>query len=237
MVKTNTIYLGIIGLLVIALILRGCGDKPVIVDHYNYVTDTTYSSRQYKELFKQIAGLEEKLSKTPPKEIIYYPTPDPSNVIIEKIPDSLLVYIVDLKNENDSLRIVISDKYIKNYPRADKLIDFKLTQEAFDITSLDIKGDIKTGNYPLYLDTYDYYWKENSLHHIKRDKPNKIKIPNQWDQLYVNAGYDFIVQSPTLKIDYSKTFGRFRVGTTGQIYIEENPNLRADIVLGYRLLK
>jgi len=115
MQKRDLFYIVIIGVLALILILKGCGNKDNKVgDIYNYTTDTIYTNKKYQTLFDKIKGLEEKVTKTPPKQIIIYDTPDPKEVIVEKIPDSILVYI---KRLEDSIRIAISDKYIKNYPQ------------------------------------------------------------------------------------------------------------------------
>ena len=72
-------------------------------------------------------------SKTPPTVIYNYTTETSGTV--EKIPDSIIVILDSLKE-----RIAISDNYIKNFPKNDKLIDFTLDDKNLDITTLSIDG-------------------------------------------------------------------------------------------------
>lgn len=239
MQKHNYFYLVIIGVLATMIMLKDCkGREPVQVDvKYQYETDTTWMKEHYRKFTDRVKDLEAKLEKTPPKEIRYYPTPNPDNVTIEKIPDSLLVFIRDLKNENDSLRVVISDKYIKNFPMADKLIDFRLTQDSLDITSLSIAGETRQQNYPLYLGLFEYYWEDNTLHHKKRDNPLTPSKGTPWNQLYIEGGYGFFNEAAEIGLDYSKAFGKFRIRLNTNITLEKNPQLFGTAKLGYRLFE
>lgn len=238
MEKNTNIYIVIIGLLLLVIILKDCtARRPVVIDNkYNYTTDTVYSKKQYEDMVKRIKGLEKILRETPPKKVVYYPVDNPGSTIIEKIPDSLLVYITDLTRENDSLRVAISDKYIKNYPTASKLINFKLTLDNMDITTLDINGQLAEANYPLYLNQYEYYWVDNTLKHNEVPQ-KKVKTPNQWNQLYFNGGYDFLNNKPLIGVDYYKTFYKFRLGAEANITVEPDPQLRTQLKLGYRLFR
>lgn len=236
MQKSHNLYLAIIALLILVLAIRECRHRPEVIDHYNYTTDTTYSKKVYEEMVTRLKGIEKQLVKTPPKEVIYYPVDNLKEVVIEKIPDSILVYIRDINNENDSLRIAITDKYIKHYPTADKLIDFKLASKQMDITTLNIKGELKEATYPLYLDQYEYYWVDNNLSH-RRVKQKAESSAGQWNQLYFNVGYEFMTNRPEIGIDYNKTFGKFRVRLATDITLEENPDLKGRVILGYRLFR
>ena len=236
MQKRDLFYIVIIGVLVLILILKGCGNKDNKVgDIYNYTTDTTYTNKKYQTLFDKINGLEEKVTKTPPKQINIYDTPDSKEVIVEKIPDSILVYIKGLK---DSLRIALSDKYIKNYPLSNKLIDFKLTHDEFNITTLTTSGIIKEEKTPLLLNKFNYYWNENNLYREERDRQYSERDPNTWNQLYINGGYDLFHRAPKVGLDYSLKLGRFRFMVEGNTTFQpSNIRLEGLAKIGYRLLQ
>lgn len=239
MQKSHFFLLAIIGILVIILMVTNCnGDQDKDLKNTNvyntYTTDTTFNKKAYQSLVNRINDLNKKWEATPPKQIIYYTTPDPKTVVIEKVPDSVLIYIGELEE-----RIAISDKYLKNWPMADKLIDFKLDKNNFDITTLNIMGETKTQEFPLYLNEYDYYWDENTFNHIRRDKPFIVESKgNRWNQLYIEGGYDFIHGSPILGLDYSLPIGRFKVSAQTFILMAWDSNqLYGTAKLGYRLFK
>lgn len=238
MQKSSIFLLAIIGLLVLILMVERCGDKPEPINEnvYNtYTTDTTHFNRAYRTLLEEVKGLEERLEETPPTEVRYYTTPNPEMVTIEKIPDSILVYIGELE---ERLEIAISDKYIKNYPNADKLVDFQLTRDLFDITTLTIAGETKESRTPLYLDQYNYYWDNNTLYHERREKPYTPPNQNVWNQLYIEPGYDLLHQAPRLGLEYDVKMGRFKISTeTYTLFHTNGTQLYGNAKLGYRLLK
>lgn len=233
MKNSHTFYLAIIGLLALALLTRGSGKVTHKQDVYNtYETDTTFSKKVYKDIVSRIDGLEKKLEETPPREIIYYPS-DPEEMIIEKIPDSILVYIGELEE-----KVAISDDYIKNFPRAHKLVDFRMTREKLDITTVALDGQVSQRNYPLALNEYDYYWANNSLKHIDSDSPYKETKWGGLKDLYLNIGYEFLQGAPLLGVDYQLKYNGFKLSTQASSIINpEGIKLRGDIKLGYRLFK
>lgn len=233
----HNIYIAIIGLLVLVLALRECEHRPPVIDHYHYITDTIYSTEPYDKVMEKLMAMEKTLKKTPPKEVIYYPVDNPVEVEVEKIPDSLLVYIKNINAENDSLRIAISDKYIKNYPTANKLIDFKLELDRLEMTTLNIKGDLAKASYPLYLTDYEYYWMDNELRHREIKKKKVKELGQNWNNLYFDIGYSTMFDgTPFTGLEYQKEFSRIRVAVTTELLIMNNPQLRADVKVGYRLL-
>jgi len=236
MQRRDLFYIVIIGILAIILSITQCGRKGESEpDIYNYTTDTTYASKQYKKLFDRLEDLEEEVTKTPPRDVIYFPTPDPEEVTIEKVPDSILVYIEELE---DSLRIAISDKFIKNYPTSSKLIDFELGHGEFNITTLNTNGETKSETTPLDLHVYQYFWNDNNLFRKEREKPYQPDKTNVWNQLYLNGGYDFFNQAPKAGLDYSIKLGRFRLmGEANTLFYPGDLKLEGTVKLGYRLLK
>lgn len=236
MQKRDYIYLGIITILGIVVLVQGFNKKTQNIPNntYNYKTDTTYLKKEYKELREEIKTLKKGLEgmvKTPPKNIYYYNTTQVTNPI-DKIPDSL-VYIVPKTNE----KIVIADNYIKNFPKADKLIDFTLTREQLVMGLVDISGVVKQKDWPIYLDRYDYYWYGNSLHNIKREKEYKYSDPDIWKKLYINAGYDYIQQRAQVGIDYGVEIGRFKIQAGANLTIDKIPEMYGTTTIHYRLFK
>lgn len=236
MYKKDKYYLIIISILVITLIIfKGCEKPQQPINHYTYTTDTLYHAKKYEALLTKFSSVQKdlkKLKETPPKTINYYTTPNPETITIEKVPDSLILYIEDLKE-----KIAISDKYIKNYPKNDKLIDFQLTRDSLDIATLTIKGDTKKQTFPMYLDNYNYFWAENRLLRKDRKSIYKYKDPNKWNQLFFKVGYDLLYFSPNLGLDYHIDLGRFRLQAESNMLIISETPFTFNINLGYRLLK
>lgn len=234
--KKDIFYIACIGVLAIALVYTYTGEPKINkVKDYVYKTDTIYSNQKFEEVIKRLDKLEKvQLEKTPPKEIIYYPNnPDSlDKVIIEKIPDSLVVYISQLEKS-----LAIADNYIKNYPSADKLIDFQLSFDNLDISTVDIQGNKKKQDFPLYLDRYNYIWSENELNKYTRKSKITLNNNDTWKKLYFYTGYDYIHSSPKFEMDYQVDFGRFRIKVDSDLLIQTNPELNGSIGLGYRLIK
>ena len=134
--------------------------------------------------------------------------------------------------------VKISDKYIKNYPTADKLIDFELNKNLLDITSLNIEGNTKRQKYPLDLNKFNYYWYNNTLNYEIRDKPYVEPTKNIWNQLYINGGFDLLNQAPKAGLDYSLRLKRFRIQTEAStLFLPTGAKLYGEVTLGYRLLR
>lgn len=211
----------------------GNGDKPNII--YNYTTDTIFIKKTFSQLKKDIDSLNleiRDLKKTPPKQIITYKPENPQNVVIEKIPDSVLVLLDSLKT-----RVAISDNFFKLYPNSSKLLYMELQKENLSLTTLNIEGKIKQKEYPLDLDYYKYIYDENQLNHYRKSNIEKERPKTRFDQLYINGGYDYILSEPMFGVDYQIIFRRLKLQTQINSTLNENPKLRADILLGYRLFK
>lgn len=227
----------IIGIIIIILLIltlvKGNNKSPISIDNpYTYLPDTIYVDSDYSKEIQELRDKVSDLIKTPPKVIYHYDKPNNTTTKIEKVPDSIILYIGELQK-----RLAISDQYLKNYPENHKLIDISLFRENMDITTLAIDGSLKKEQYPLYLDHYEYYWVDNELRHKKRDKPYVYTDPDKWKQLYINSGYDFITQSPNLEVDYSLLFKRFKLSAEAGAFINQDPTFYSKITLGYRLLK
>lgn len=225
-------YIAIIGILAIVIMVNRCTEKPKPEKHYVYETEIKYSDEPFKKIEDRLKGLENKIKETPPTNITYYPSPNTETTIIEKIPDSLLVYISELEKQ-----ITISDNYIKQFPQADKLIDFTLGIDSLNLSLLGIGGNLRQESYPLYLTKYNYYWKDNKLYHKDREKQTTLtKKSNTWNQLYLTGGYEFLYKKPTIGLDYSVKIGRFRLSAEMDLYWVTRPEYLGSLKVGYRLL-
>lgn len=207
----------------------------MIPDPYNYVTDTIVIGKEYtEELEKQVAELKKEnqvLREAPPKTIKEYITPDPEYIDVEKIPDSIILYIRDLET-----RIAISDKYLKNFPQAPKLISFNLDLNQLSLSLLTIEGNTFENTYPLYLETYDYMWYDNKLHYYETSRNNNLSTQKRRiSDLIVYLDYRFLDKTPKLELEYSVNLNRFRLRTsTNYNFTEINP-FEIQAGLGYRL--
>lgn len=234
--NSHIFYLAIIGLLVLALLMRG-GEKVTHKQdiYQTYTTDTIFSKKVYQDILSRIDGLEEKLKETPPKEVIYYPEYDTIEkpVIVERVPDSILLYIGALKE-----KISISDKFFKNFPKAHKLVDFQLTRENFNVSTVDLGGNVIQRKYPLALNEYDYYWANNTLRHLEAEDPYSPSKWGSFNELYLNLGYEVIQSAPLLGVDYQLRYSKFKLSTqANSIITPDGIKLRGDVKLGYRLFK
>ena len=145
--KNLTPYLIItILVLIILLMLKDCKGKPDTETEYVYKTDSLYKDKYFK--------LKEEFDKkTPPKTVTIWKQSPPKIIIdsIKYVPGEILVYIEGLK---ETLRI--KEDYIKLYPHNDKLLEFNLTRDKLDITTLNTDAQIITKEYPLFLNKYKY---------------------------------------------------------------------------------
>lgn len=222
----------IIAVLLIAVLLNDCsGDDvpktPQIV--YDYKTDTIYKNTEYKEKYEQALKEVEKWKSAPPKTIIKWKEPDLRDVIIEKVPDSILVYINGLKET-----IAIKDNYIKMLPKNPKLVDLALTRDTLGLNLLNIDGRVTSYIYPIYLDRFDYKWLEGDLKYTRTSTKTTKTKSNNFKNLYFNAGYDFIRQSPQIDAEYYINVGRFKIEANAGLQTQD---VNANVKLGYRLLK
>lgn len=227
-------YIIAISVLAIMLIAKTCkGDlqkqsQSDVINNYNYKTDTLKLNETLQEI-RDFKIMYKKYSSTPPKLVTYYNSTNPSNVSIQKIPDSLLV-ILDSLNK----RLYISDKYIKNYPEASKLINFNLSKNNLDITTLNTDGTLFKKDYPLSFTEYKYAWYNNELHHIE-NKDKEPKIKNRLNQFYMNGGYEPLMGKPLIGAEYFLILNRFKLEGNTNFTIDTEPQLRAELKLGYRL--
>lgn len=229
----DTFFVITIIILVIVLMFKSCNDKTEAVTKtrnlYKYKTDTVYVNSEYKDKYQNLVKYYSRKGKqTPPKTITVWKTLNPENILIEKVPDSILV-IIDSLNQ----MLAISDAYIKNFPKNDKLVNFGLKLDSLNITTINIEGETKTKDYPLYLDRFGYQWYDNELHHY--DVKQKGKLKNKFNQFYINGGYDFLYQKPTIGLEYFMILGKFKLGANSNLILQPETKINLGLNLGYRL--
>ena len=221
--------------LLIIVVINDCSKpriplEPEIV--YNYETDTVYSDRGYEEKYLEAIKEVDRWKTAPPKTIIKWKEPDLSNIDLQKLPDSLLVIIGELR---DSIRI--ADNYIKYLPKNPKLIDINLTKDTLGLNLLNIDGRVTSYIYPIYLERFNYKWLEGDLKYTSTThKTTKVK-ENRFNNLFVNGGYEFRSKSPEVSLEYYINMGRFKLEANTGFPINNNNNIRADLKLGYRIIK
>lgn len=223
-------FLGIIGLLILIIILRGCGDKPnPTKPDYKYITDTLYVDKPY-QVIKTVTKI------TPPKTIIKWKRDTVTQWKI-KYPQDSSSSTLTLNTPDSSQQIKIDEAFLTQYPGNSKLINADLSLDSFKITTLNIQGQIQTEIYPMYYDRYQYQWYDNKLHREKI-KPKKVKDPDRFKQLYVNVGYELLSASPFIGVDYQITLlKKLRFTANTQIDLQTIPTLRVEGKIGYRLTK
>ena len=229
----DTFFIVVITMLLIALIFKQCNRENQTViqtkNLYKYKTDTVYVNSEYKDKYEKLIKDYSKKSKpTPPKSYTIWKTEDPKYITIKKVPDSILLKIDSLNK-----KIAISDSYIKNFPKNDKLINFGLKLDSLNITTININGNTITKNYPLYLDKFSYQWYDNELHHY--DIKNKKKLKNTFNQLYINGGYDFLFKKPTIGAEYFIIINKLKLGVNSNIILQPETKVNLGVNLGYRL--
>lgn len=237
MKKSEKISWAIAGLLLIALLVEIFARKTPTIPENPYAevrTDTIFVGRDYSKQFNRLQKQIDDLKSTPPTQVIYYkPEKTPPAVITqERIPDSLILYIADLKE-----RLAISESFITQYPKASKLISGSLTRNNFKLALLQTDGLVKEQEFDIYLDGYNYYWSNNELRHEKRKRPYKYKDPARWKQLYLNFGRDFLEKQNILSLDYQLLLNRIRIRSELDLILQKNTTLRNKVTLGYRLFK
>lgn len=234
--RTRDLYpLLVIITLVILLILSHCNRKPIIIpDPYNYITDTIYIGQEYVDkLEKEITELKKKnkvLREAPPKTVKEYLASDPIEVEVEKVPDSIILLIKDLET-----RLAVSDKYLKNFPEAYKLINFNLNQDELSLGLLNIEGNIFENSYPLYLSLYDYAWFDNKLHYYETSRRTPTPSTSRLSDLILYVDYQFLSQEPKLELEYSLNLRAFRLRFSTNYTLREIQPFEIQAGLGYRL--
>ncbi len=221
------IIIGLLG----AVLVNDCsgGDElpPEVV--YKYKTDTIYKDSDYKQQYELALKEVERWKKAPPKTVVRWKQPDLEYVTITKVPDSILVELTNLKE-----RIAIADNYIKFLPKNPKLVDLSLTKDTLGLNLLNVDGRVTSYIYPIYLDTYKYKWLEGNLNYTRTSTKTNKQKNNNFNNLYLNGGYDFFKESPKLEIEYFMTLGRFKIEANTGFQIKD---VNAEVKLGYRLLK
>lgn len=210
--------LGIIGILIFLFLnpkLWYTPEKP----YTEYTTDTIYSEKSFSEgELTRIKKLIEEGIKTNPSTITYYKPEYIDRVeTIEVIPDSLLVLVDDLQ---DSLEIAWD--YLAQFPKQPKLLSLDLVKDSISLGLLSINGKTKKETYPIFLDEFQYTYDGSSMSRSPNRVPKKVF---KGDDFRVLAGYSLLGKYPYTGASYSIGVGKFSVGATSILTIQEQPQL------------
>jgi hypothetical protein len=231
--NVHIFYVLVITILLIVIGIKSCDkDNTKDLSDYKYKTDTVQIDKdyqsQYNKLMKEYSKMK-RMKETPPKTVKEYITKEIKGNVV-KVPDSIIVYIDSTKKKTS-----IADNYIKSFVDKDKLINFKLVKDSFNLSTIAIDGKTITREYPLFLEKYDYYWYDNTLHHLPTKKKFSEKVKGKFNNMYINGGYDFMQKSPTIGAEYFIPLGKFKIGTDATLYIQQNPQINLNLKLGYRV--
>ena len=226
----DTFFVLLISILVSVIMFKSCNTEPQLVStdiRYKYKTDTVYKDRPYTDTYQKL--ITNKPSKvTPPKIVTLYKTvTEHDTLYLER--DTIRSV-----NKNSGTITSISNKYIQNYPKAEKLLYFNLIKDSLKLTTLNIEGLIVSKDYPLYLDRYGYKYYDNELHHYKVNNITE-KLKNKFNQLYITAGYELIDNQPTLGLEYSISINKLKAGINPNIIFGSNSDVNLNVNVGYRL--
>jgi len=146
---------------------------------------------------------------------------------------------VNFADDTTTVSYIYDEKFFKEYPNNSKLIDFRLTLDSLKIALLNTQGETERKTYPLYFSDFEYYWVDNELHktEIKRKKESKLWNKTNWNELYINPGYSFLVNRPQLGLEYNLKVWRIKLDLSGDMLIQEKPQLFVTAKLGYRLFQ
>ena len=220
------ILLSLVGLIILYQIFFVKYNKPSDVAMVKYIT---------KEIIKEVPydiPAEDKNEK--PVQPLIITKWLPSQVI--EIDSARIIndYLIIHKKEGPVE--TIKTNFLVLYPNAPKLLDFNLNREYLNITTFTKDSKVITNTYPLYLDTQEYIFRDNSINTIERKEPI-TKSQMKWNELYVNTGYDVRTKLPTTGLEYNLNLGRFKLDLNSRVIINTDPTLDLNAKIGYRLFK
>jgi hypothetical protein len=192
----NFVIVTLIALIGYLYFFRKPGIKYIPSTHTEYITDTFRLRIPY------------------PIPIPYHSTINPVTVKIY-LKDSLAIDSLELLlKEKDILiqglhsQIIISQDFLKQYPRNPKLIELNLKSDSLSLSMLGIDGIPMGYSYPIYLSDYKYKWTLNNLSYTKTNDNNTIKNPLQF---WIGSGFNFIYPTPYLNFAIEKNWARIRI--------------------------
>lgn len=221
MKKKDILYLTIIGSILILLIYILFGNtNPIPTIEYIYKTDTVYVDKPYEVPIPYEVP-------TPPKVIKIYRIDSTSIDSLSMIIKDKDLLIFKLKDS-----ILVSEFYLKQFPKNPKLLSLGLTKDSLDISLLNINGSINTFNWPINLTYFDYMWdyKNNltrSVHKVSNYGPNF--------NYYIGAGWDITRTSPFITNQIEITNRKIKLFTSTDIGLLDIKSSNFKFGIGYSL--
>lgn len=234
--QTIFIYLGIfLAGLITGMLIPNPFDKPpkYKVPYYErpdwkgtdtvYTRDTLFIPKPYPV-------------EVPPHTVIIHDTvPDP-HILVRM--DSLLRV---LDSTNKKPEVPISLNYIKQYPKASKLIMASFKEDTISLSLLNIDGKITSNIYPVNYKSNDYLFLNNSLSTAKRKTRAQLDEASKtpfivFDGTYINYKRDFINRADGIDADIGITLkDKLRFKGYGELWINGPQTNSAGLKVGYRL--
>jgi hypothetical protein len=127
----------------------------------------------------------------------------------------------------------INLEYLKQHPKASKLLSGKFTQDSLSLDLLNTQGSIESLRYPVSYSAFQYEYVEGTL----RANPvkGKHKPPSKFTtRILAYGGYDPIWRSPLISGEYNVEYGRVNIKAEPIFYLNQNPKMFLQGKLGYR---
>jgi hypothetical protein len=190
----------------------------------DFKTDTVHVDVDYSKLPKPSFKFD-----VPPNKVINYQAPEVNPYIRIDLNDSLIRVIDSLKGAITEISLL----YLKLYPEAHKLIYAEFTQDTFKLDLLSTTGRIFTQVYPVDYARFQYQYKDNKVSATEVRK--KASKQDMHGALFGYAGYGVTSTSPIIGLDYFVYKGKFRLGGSSFITVEQEPQFILNGTIGYKL--
>lgn len=218
----NLLILILIGV-VLYLVWQIRNIEPTVEHHYEYITDTVEIEVPFEPL--PTIGIN-----TQPITVYKYPIPtyqDLDHITLSFTDDSLITVINHLQ---DSLKI--HQNFIKLYPENPKLLNLSLTQDSLKLSTLNIQGQVHQDVYPLYLQRYNYNYGLEGLGRTPYNRPSDFRLDYY---VFTAGGYSFTEKTPLIMLRPGITLNRLSLEMGSSLYLKQEPTLRLDLALGYKI--
>lgn len=197
-------------------------------EHKDFKTDTIHFSLEYGDII-----LPPYPEYVPPKVVIEY-LPSQIKGIKLEVYDSLILVIDSLKQ----ITTKIDPSFLKLYPNSSKLIYSNFTEDSLRLDLLTIDGQIRTENYLVNYDRFNYQYRDNQFKALERNfsKDRGDRRENYYN-LYFTGGYGFLLQKPILGVQFDNSLfhDKFSLSTEAYFTIQEIPRLSLQTKLRYQL--
>lgn len=198
---------------------------------YDYQTTFEKLDIQYRDRLRELEKIIQKYNNAPPKVVREYITEKPT-YIVNNYTDSIITVVDTIKGDT----VIIDNHFLTLYPDSPKLIELELSKGLFSLTTLDNQASIKELEWPMDYDNYTYIYSEGKFNYRKINNNKNLK--NQFNNLYMNFGYEIFNKRPYIGAEYNIPLGnRFRLDASINYIFTDDPVYTAPVGLGYRLLK